>query len=263
MKKNHHVLFDNGTHKCLCFSDLVKGDGIQSNQFLIIDGESGALIDPGGELTFIPLTMAVSNHIHITGLKLIMASHQDPDIIASIGQWVQRTNAKVMVSSLWSRFMPHLSSTFAQTDMGANIYNNLISLDDAGDTFQLGKSTIKAIPAHFLHSVGNFQFYDATSKILFSGDMGASLGGGQAGTAVTDFKEHLPHMLGFHQRYIVSNKVGRLWANMVRTLDIDMIVPQHGMFFQGKESINAFIDWIADLQCGVDLMTQANYLVPR
>jgi len=31
------VLFDNGTHKCISFTSLVKGEGVQANQFLIID----------------------------------------------------------------------------------------------------------------------------------------------------------------------------------------------------------------------------------
>ena len=69
-------------------------------------------------------------------------------------------------------------------------------------------------------------------------------------------------MRGFHQRYMCSKKVTRLWANMVRDMDVEMIVPQHGRPFQSKESINRFLDWISDLDCGIDLLTQANYRCP-
>jgi len=48
---------------------------------------------------------------------------------------------------------------------------------------------------------------------------------------------------------------------MARGLDISMIVPQHGRAMTGK-AIPQFIDWIENLQCGVDLMTQDNYRVP-
>jgi flavorubredoxin len=109
--------------------------------------------------------------------------------------------------------------------------------------------------------VGNFQIYDPVSKILFSGDMGASLV--DDASPVQDFAAHVPHMEGFHRRYMASNKVGRLWANMVRGLDIEMIVPQHGRPFVGKPMITAFLDWIADLQCGMDLMGPDDYQVPR
>ena len=48
------IIFDNGKHQCIMFSDLVKGDGIQSNQFLILHSDEetvGAVMDPGGDLT--------------------------------------------------------------------------------------------------------------------------------------------------------------------------------------------------------------------
>lgn len=45
------VLFDNGTHKCISFTSLVKGEGVQANQFLILDHDRAAVLDPGGDLT--------------------------------------------------------------------------------------------------------------------------------------------------------------------------------------------------------------------
>jgi flavorubredoxin len=58
-----------------------------------------------------------------------------------------------------------------------------------------------------------------------------------------------------------SNKVCRLWANMVAQMDISMIVPQHGRCMTGK-AIPEFIAWIKELQCGIDLMTENDYQVP-
>jgi flavorubredoxin len=69
-------------------------------------------------------------------------------------------------------------------------------------------------------------------------------------------------MEAFHQRYMVSNKIVRFWAQMVRQMDIEMIVPQHGQRLVGKAMVNRFIDWVEKLPCGVDLMTQDHYRVP-
>ena len=66
-------------------------------------------------------------------------------------------------------------------------------------------------------------------------------------------------MSGFHKRYMVSNKVCRYWAAMVREMDVEMLVPQHGRYFKGREAIHAFLDWIENLQCGIDLFTQEHY----
>jgi len=65
----------------------------------------------------------------------------------------------------------------------------------------------------------------------------------------------------FHKRYMNSNQVCRYWANMASGMEIDMIVPQHGRALVGK-AVRAFIRWIGDLQCGIDLMNQANYKLP-
>jgi len=119
------------------------------------------------------------------------------------------------------------------------------------------------LPAHFMHSEGNFQFYDPVSRILFSGDMGASLvDHTQAAEPVRNFDDHVVTMAGFHRRYMISNKICRFWAKMVRQLDVEMIVPQHGCRFEGKAMVNRFLDWIEQLPCGVDVMTQDNYRVP-
>ena len=122
---------------------------------------------------------------------------------------------------------------------------------------------IKAVPAHFMHSEGNFQFYDPVSKILFSGDMGASIvKHDEADVPVEDFKEHIPLMEGFHKRYMISNKICRFWVHMVRQMDVESIVPQHGRAFRGKKMVNEFLGWIENLPCGVDIMTQDNYRAP-
>jgi flavorubredoxin len=48
-----------------------------------------------------------------------------------------------------------------------------------------------------------------------------------------------------------------MWANMARTLDIDIIAPQHGAILPSREAATKFIDWIDDLDCGVDLLGDA------
>jgi flavorubredoxin len=53
-----------------------------------------------------------------------------------------------------------------------------------------------------------------------------------------------------------------MWVNMVRGLDVEMIVPQHGRPFIGKEVINQFLDWFSELECGIDLIDQSNYQIP-
>ncbi len=69
-------------------------------------------------------------------------------------------------------------------------------------------------------------------------------------------------MTGFHQRYMVSNKVCRLWATMIRKLDVQMMVSQHGRTFEDPEMVEKVLRWIEKLECGVDRLTQQFYQLP-
>ncbi len=253
-------LYNDGKHICISFSDLVsegQSEAVQANQFLIIDNGDAALIDPGGNMTYHALYTTMSRYFPPKKLRYVLASHADPDIIASLARWLGGTDCQLVISSIWSRFAPHFCT-------GTRTEGRIVGVKDEGGLLPLGKSHVHVIPAHFLHSEGNFQFYDPVSKILFSGDLGASLMPPDlCGQPVKDFARHIPQMEGFHRRYMVSNKVCRLWARMVRQLDIDLIVPQHGPFFQGKPMAKQFIDWIENLACGVDLVSEANYMLPQ
>ncbi|MBL8416771.1 MAG: FprA family A-type flavoprotein [Dechloromonas sp.] len=253
-------LFNNGKHIVHAFYDLVdeKTTGaVQCNQFLIVDNGHSALIDPGGNMTYTGLLMDMQQYCSSKNLDYIFASHPDPDIVASVNKWFVASHCKVMISSLWTRFVPHFTT-------GKDVSERIIGIPDPGVTIPLGECRISALPAHFMHAEGNFQFYDPVAKILFTGDLGASIvNSAKASEPVTDFDSHIQYMDGFHKRYIVSGKVCKYWANMVRQLDIEQIVPQHGNRFVGKDAVNKFIDYVERLECGVDLMTQDNYRLPR
>lgn len=256
------LIFSDGIHECYIFTNLVEGQGVQANQFLIVDGRDYALIDPGGDLTYNPLALEVAKKFDLKELKYVFASHQDPDIISSLDRWLLHTKCQVITSRLWSRFLPHLASGFVNQSLQGHVFDRIIAVPDEGMNIPFGNSHVSCIPAHFLHSVGNIQFYDPVSRILFSGDLGASMGCDKGAIEVDNFAAHIPKMLGFHRRYMCSRNISRLWATMVRELDIEIIVPQHGPYFRGSEKINQFLDWISELECGIDLMTQANYQLP-
>ncbi len=251
------ILFQNETHFCVVFRNLVGGRAVQANQFLIIDGAHSALLDPGGDLTYNQLYLALGKYTSVKSLDYVIASHQDPDIVASINRWLTGTECKVIVPAIWERFIPHFIRS------GKDSAERILTIPDEGMRLKIGDGELYALAAHFLHSEGNFQFYDPQSGILFSGDLGANLcPAADLNKPVTRLTQVLPYMTAFHQRYMNGNRVCRLWANMVRGLDIAKIVPQHGRGFEGRAIIE-LIDWIENLQCGTDLMTQDHYRIPE
>lgn len=245
-------LFENGTHKNLFVNDLSTGQMVQANQHLIIHNGEGIILDPGGHKVYTKLFSMLSSEMKSNGLKHIFFSHQDPDIIAAANGWLMVTDAQAYLSALWMRFIPH----FGVDEM---VVGRIKPIPDEGMRITVGGAPLIFIPAHFLHSPGNFQVYDPTAKILYTGDLGASLGNDYA--FVEDFDLHIGYMEGFHRRYIASGKALRTWARTIRNLDIEIIAPQHGAIFPTKELSHRFLDWAETLECGVDLLGDS-YPIP-
>lgn len=250
MTDNEKILYDDGTHKCVMFSfdDESHEDSFLSvNQYLIVQNGVGVLVDPGSEAIFDELFDAVSRHVEIQNIKFIFFSHQDPDVSGSITQWAIATNAKFIMSGLWVRFMSHY---------GFMEMNRVMSLSDHGAKLKFGSEYLKFVPAHFLHSPGNFSLYDSKSKIVFSGDIGAAIvKTPEDYKRVYSFEEHIKSLHGFHKRYMGSNKLCRAWVAKVEALDVEIIAPQHGLIFEA-ENIRKFLEWLKELKCGSDYLEE-------
>lgn len=243
---SHTILFEGPSHKNVLLEDYNKGGlAVQANQHVIVHGNAGIVLDPGGHKIYSKVLSATMQQLGGAKLKYIFLSHQDPDIVAATNGWLMTTDANAYISALWTRFVPHFG-------IDRLVESRLLSIPDEGMLLDLDGCKLQVIPGHFLHSPGNFQIYDPVSKILYSGDLGASVG--VEGVEVTDFDKHLQYMEGFHKRYMAGNRAMRVWAELVKKLDIEMIAPQHGAFFRGKAMVERFIGWAENLQCGIDLL---------
>lgn len=154
------ILYDDGEHQCVKFGDLSPGGEVQSNQFLIIHNKRGLLLDCGGYRIFKSLLGAIAHHLPAGSLEYIFLSHQDPDIGSGLNLWLPICKAKILISGLWTRFIPAFCVRGLSED-------RLDPIPDAGKVFELAGSPLVAVPGHFMHSPGNFHLYDPVSKILF------------------------------------------------------------------------------------------------
>lgn len=214
---------------------------IDTNQYLLRTGSQALLMDPGGIELFAPMLAAILREVPLEEVTDIFASHQDPDIISSLGLWDQALpEARLHSPWLWEGFIRHFGM------------NNITyaPIPDSGGTLSLGGVDIEMVPAHYLHSSGNFHLYDPHAKVLMSGDVGAALEGADAPMEVDDFEAHIPRMRHFHQRWMPSNRAKQDWIDRVRKLDIEIMAPQHGRIFTG-DNIPRFLDWFEALEVGV------------
>ena len=232
----------NDKYKWIAFGrDPDKPDKIiDTNQYMIVDGDRSLLMDPGGIEIFSSMLASVLRHTDIDSITDLFASHQDPDIISSLGLWDEALpKATLHAPWVWEGFIRHFGLN--------NITYN--SLPDEGLTLTLNHAKLTFVPAHYLHSSGNFHVYDPKAKILMSGDVGAALEPPEASMFVTDFEEHIGKMELFHKRWMPSNRAKQDWIDRVRKLDIEYMAPQHGRIFKG-ETVKLFLDWFEKLDVG-------------
>lgn len=239
-----HTLFKDGDHQ---WTAIVRDPErpnylIDTNEYLVTQGSEALLCDPGGLEVFPAVFSALSSEYDPTRLKAIFSSHQDPDVISSLALWLEfNPELRCYVSWLWSSFVPH----FGGDD------KTFIGIPDQGMDISVGHVRLEAVPAHYLHSSGNFHLYDRKAKLLFSGDVGAALLPPDAqGLMVTDFDKHIRHAEAFHRRWMGSNAAKRDWCERVSKLEIDLLCPQHGAIYQGAD-VMRFINWFDGLEVGI------------
>lgn len=243
MKKSF-PLFEAGNHswQVIARDPELPSHLIDTNEYLISCGDHSILTDPGGQEIFPAVFSAFCAASDPARLTHIFASHQDPDVISSLSLWLTvKPDIRCYTSWLWCTFIPHF---------GGN-KDTFIPVPDSGLGIELSGRPLQIIPAHYLHSSGNLHLYDPAAKILFSGDLGAALlPADHQGLFVTDFDRHIGFAAGFHRRWMGSRDARDAWCNRVSKLEIDMLCPQHGAIYRGRD-VQRFIDWFGQLEVGV------------
>lgn len=249
--KKVEVIFQQGDHQwAVVARDPDKpGYVIDTNEYLVSHNGVSLLTDPGGLEIFPAVFAALSQETDLENLRYLFASHQDPDIVSSLALWLEMNpSLRCYLSWLWESFVPH----FGGDD------TTFIGIPDEGMDIDLNGLALRAVPAHYLHSSGNFHLYDPLAKILFSGDVGAAMmPAGEDGLFVVDFDRHIRYAEGFHRRWMGSNAAKHDWCERVSRMDIDRLCPQHGAIYEGRD-VQRFIDWFAELPIGSGIRRAAS-----
>jgi len=235
-------LFEKEKH-AIYWLGIPESSVFRTNTYLIVDGDEAFIIDPGNRTFFPWVKKRVAQIMAPEKVSDMILSHQDPDVSASMVDWLEiNPEIKVHTSPRAHVLLPYY---------GNPDYNYVNNEEEAVLTLASG-SELQFIPAPFLHFPGAFATYDAATGCLFTGDVFASLNTG-SNLWVEDFEAHIGNMAMFHTEYMASNIAARGFTRRLEGLEINAILSQHGCLI-GPDHVESVIGWLAELQCGTDII---------
>lgn len=236
------LLYQRGDH-AIYWLGMPEDTAFRCNIYLVRDGANGLLVDPGSQHFFTQARARVAQIMPPEGINGMILSHQDPDVAASMVEWLKVNPAMNVITTPRTQvLLPHYGTAdYAYFDVEASPEYR----------FPSGK-TLRFIPSPFLHFPGAFVTYDTDARVLFSGDIWAAIDINWK-LVVDNFAEHAPSLDLFHTEYMASNLAARGFVRHLDGLPIDAIFPQHGSIL-GPDTVPQAIEYLRELRCGTDIV---------
>ena len=214
---------------------------LHCNPYLLVDGEEAVLFDPGGVTDYSEVAEKVFSIVEPAQIRYVVLHHQDPDLCASaplLEEAIGHGQMKIVAHSRASVLVRYygLKSDFYLVD------KNSYTL-----TLKSGR-ILRFLTTPFCHFSAAIVTYDERGKILFSSDLFGAIGPAWSLFAKEGYEEQ---MRTFHVGYMASTRHLSKVMERMATLDLEMILPQHGSIIP-KEMIPGCIDFLKSLPCGID-----------
>lgn len=210
--------------------------GLHCNPYLLVDGDEAVLIDPGSVLDFEYVYENVCRIIPLEKISYVILHHQDPDFCASVPLFEQKGACFSIVT--------HWRTQSLVKYYGINSPYYIINEHNSRLVLKSGRELF-FVATPYLHFPGAIATYDQQSKTLFSSDLFGAFSYEWSLYAGDDYMER---MKAFHEHYMPSNDILRPVMEMLLTMDIARIAPQHGSVI--KDNVRDYIRALRDLECG-------------
>ena len=218
-----------------------EGD-LRCNPYLVVHNDTGVLIDPGSVLDFYEVFSSVQKVIPLERIKYVVLSHQDPDLCSSVPLWEGR-GLKAFIATHWRASVLQKYYGLRSPFYLVNEHNWKLPLGEGRELVFL------FVP--YLHFPGAIATLDPQNRVLFSGDLFGAFGTAAGEGGLYAGEDYLEAMLAFHEHYMPGNDNLRPVMELLLTLDIRLIAPQHGCVI--REDVHKYIRALRDLECGAFL----------
>ena len=222
--------------------------GLHCNPYLIVEGDEAVLIDAGSREDFSTVMLKVlRTGIEPSQIKRLIYQHYDPDLCGSLPQ------VEAIINSPDLKIISH-----AENNVFIHYYSDKTEKIDYGTikdefVFKTGRK-LKFYSTPYSHSPGSFITYDIMTKTLFSSDLFGSYDVNWSlylklnntchckDTEECEGKDEkcaLWGVINFCKRIMTSNKALTFALDIIDSLDINIVAPQHGSILGTKEDVKA------------------------
>lgn len=236
------LLFERNEHR-VYWLGLYEDTIFRCNIYLIVDGEEAVLVDPGGIGFYDVVRQRVEQVVPVTQLRSVIISHQDPDIAASLAEWLVHYPELFVISSPRTMI---LFPYYGVKDLNAH------DIEEKPEYLFTSGNQLQFYPAPFLHSPMSFVTFDPCSGFMFTSDIFACIDA-EWQLVVRDFNVHIDKMDLFHVEYMASNCAARGFVESIEHLPVKALLPQHGSIIS-QQHVPSALDYLRNLQCGLDVI---------
>lgn len=237
--------------------------GLHCNPYLIIEKDEAILIDGGNRDDFsIVMLKILRTGISPSQISRLIYQHYDPDLCGSLPQF------ETIINSDDLRIISH-----AENNVFIHYYSpktKKIDFRAMGNKFEFATGRrLEFYPTPYCHNPGSFVTYDTKTKTLFSSDLFGSFDDqwtlmlelDKACKTCEDYENcaiQIPicpvhGIRKFHQSIMTSNRALTNALDIIESLDINMIAPQHGSIIDNIEDIKTVTHHLRTLKnVGID-----------
>jgi len=217
-----------------------EGDsGLRCNPYLIVEDDEAMLIEPGSVPHFPYVYKKVKEVVDPKKINRILATHQDPDLCASIPIFKNKIQNPDLT------IITHTRASVLITHYGAELPYYLVDQNHWRYEMSSGRA-LRFIFTPYLHFPGSFVSYDEQTKTLFSGDL---FGAFTFEWNLYAGEGYVEALKAFHENYMPSNDILSHSMKKLEKLDIERIAPQHGSVIP-RPMVAEVITCLKELECG-------------
>ncbi|MBF0185440.1 MAG: MBL fold metallo-hydrolase [Magnetococcales bacterium] len=246
------------------------GGGVPANPYLIIDNDEAVLIDGGSRPDFSTIMRKIlQTGISPEQIRYLVYQHYDPDLCGSIPnleQIIGHKNLRIVSKKENIPFIRHYS-----------VQSEILCIDEMQRSLSLQSGRqLHFHPTPYAHSAGSFVTLDQASAVLFSSDLCGSVCLSKQWNLFVELPDHCLSCFpapeyqqaascgklhdcpwqavhAFHREVMPSSRALHHAVSVLASIDADIVAPQHGFIYPGKESIQAVYRFLRGLNdIGID-----------